>query len=188
MLLLPVPFSVLFCCFFCCFSVVLGAVSCGGAVACLLSFVWAVFVFSSVWCVYPLFSGMSFCGWGFSPFVLFGVSPVFCLWASIILTFSKKKRANSFGGRIPDTFGQLRNLKYLHLGRTNLSGTVPPSIFNISSLVVLFLSLNSLSGSLPLNIGFNLPNLETFVINNNDFTGMLPNSFSNASNIAQIDF
>ncbi|KAL5799777.1 hypothetical protein ACOSQ4_032661 [Xanthoceras sorbifolium] len=64
---------------------------------------------------------------------------------------------------------------------------VPPPIFNISSLTDIFFPLNRLYGSLPHNIDYDLPKLKYFSISHNNFTGTLPYSLSNISNLEKID-
>ncbi|KAK0572173.1 hypothetical protein LWI29_027267 [Acer saccharum] len=92
---------------------------------------------------------------------------------------------NSLVGRIPDMLGQLRQLTYVNLAVNKFFGMVPASIYNISSLERLVLGSNRLNGSLPPNIGFTLPNLKLFVISYNEFTGSLPDSISNSSNLVK---
>lgn len=61
------------------------------------------------------------------------------------------------------------------------------SIFNISSLELIYPLENRLEGSLPVNIGFSLPNLEDLSVRQNNYTGSLPHSLSNASNLQLLD-
>ncbi|CAN1838552.1 Receptor kinase-like protein Xa21 [Linum perenne] len=97
---------------------------------------------------------------------------------------------NQLGGRVPDTLGQLHNLMRLYLNFNNLSGEIPASIFNLTSLTDLSFGLNyQLHGSLPWNLGLTLPHLENFDVAFNQFTGSVPPSLSNASDLVllQID-
>ncbi|CAN1295333.1 Probable LRR receptor-like serine/threonine-protein kinase At3g47570 [Linum perenne] len=72
----------------------------------------------------------------------------------------------------------------LDLTFNNLSGEIPTSIFNLSSLTDLWFGYNyKLHGSLPWNLGVTLPNLENFDVAANQFTGSVPPSLSNASNL-----
>ncbi|CAN1295341.1 Probable LRR receptor-like serine/threonine-protein kinase At3g47570 [Linum perenne] len=91
---------------------------------------------------------------------------------------------NQLSGSIPDTLGRLKSLKELDLNDNNLSGEISDSIFNLSSLTDLWFGFNyKLHGSLPWNLGVTLPNLENFDVADNQFTGSVPPSLSNASNL-----
>ncbi|CAN1295329.1 Probable LRR receptor-like serine/threonine-protein kinase At3g47570 [Linum perenne] len=95
---------------------------------------------------------------------------------------------NQLSGRVPDTLGRLQNLMQLDLTFNNLSGEIPTSIFNLSSLTDLWFGYNyKLHGSLPWNLGVTLPNLENFDVAANQFTGSVPPSLSNASNLIGLD-
>ena len=65
---------------------------------------------------------------------------------------------------------------------------IPPSLYNLSSIIIFALGKNKLSGSLPTNLFLTLPHLQWFVIFENQFTGSLPVSLSNASELQQIVF
>ncbi|CAN1836893.1 Receptor kinase-like protein Xa21 [Linum perenne] len=91
---------------------------------------------------------------------------------------------NQFNGRVPDTLGRLKSLMALSLNINNFSGEIPASIFNLSSLKDLWLGYNyQLRGNLPWNLGMSLPNLDNFDVAFNQFTGSIPPSLSNASNL-----
>ncbi|KAJ9178362.1 hypothetical protein P3X46_010250 [Hevea brasiliensis] len=90
-------------------------------------------------------------------------------------------------GNIPDELGRLTSLTFFSFGLNKLSGVFPLSIFNISSLNVISIPQNKLCCSLPNNIGFTLPNLQSFSISNNLFSGPIPNSFCNASQLEMLD-
>ncbi|KAF5750843.1 putative LRR receptor-like serine/threonine-protein kinase [Tripterygium wilfordii] len=94
---------------------------------------------------------------------------------------------NSLEGHIPDSLGRLKTLNFLGLGLNRLSGTIPPSVFNLSSVTVFTLPFNQLQGTLPSDLGFTLPNLQVLNIGHNSFTGSLPVSLSNASNLLEFD-
>ncbi|XP_050289231.1 receptor kinase-like protein Xa21 [Quercus robur] len=90
---------------------------------------------------------------------------------------------NVLGGQIPSALGQLRSLEYLALGGTKLSGLIPSSLYNLSSIIVFSLGGNELSGSLPTDLFLTLPHLQWLQISENQFTGSLPTSLSNASEL-----
>ncbi|XP_030544200.2 probable LRR receptor-like serine/threonine-protein kinase At3g47570 [Rhodamnia argentea] len=90
---------------------------------------------------------------------------------------------NSIGGNIPSEIGKLVNLNSMSLEDNLLTGEIPQEVFNISSLQLLSLMDNSLSGSLPSSSELSLPNLEKLYLANNDFSGNIPQYFSNFSNL-----
>ncbi|XP_071719966.1 uncharacterized protein [Rutidosis leptorrhynchoides] len=90
---------------------------------------------------------------------------------------------NNFHGSIPDTLGQLSNLLYFGFGSNNLSGVLPPSFFNISSLTTIDLLDNQIGGNLPQDISQRFPRLVNLNLPTNKFTGHIPVSLSNASNL-----
>nr|XP_043633400.1 probable LRR receptor-like serine/threonine-protein kinase At3g47570 [Erigeron canadensis] len=90
---------------------------------------------------------------------------------------------NYLHGNIPHTLGQLYNLQVISFGFNLLYGASPPSLFNLTSSKVFSISYNEISGSFPKDIGLQLPNLELFEIYGNKFTGNIPFSFSNCSNL-----
>ncbi|XP_031250753.1 probable LRR receptor-like serine/threonine-protein kinase At3g47570 [Pistacia vera] len=69
---------------------------------------------------------------------------------------------NQFDGRIPATLGQLKRIQLIELEEI------------------------SYQGSLPLDLGFTLPNLEVLMVGGNQFTGPIPPSISNASNLREL--
>nr|XP_023900157.1 receptor kinase-like protein Xa21 [Quercus suber] len=109
-----------------------------------------------------------------------GIPPFFGNFSSLQVLSAIE---NVFGGHIPDALGQLRSLNVLGLFSNKLSGLIPLSLYNLSSLTVLALSKNKLSGSLPTNLFLTLPHLQWFQTFENQFTGSLPISLSNASEL-----
>nr|GEW78070.1 receptor-like kinase TMK4 [Tanacetum cinerariifolium] len=65
----------------------------------------------------------------------------------------------------------------IDLPSLSLTGTLPPDLNNLSSLIKLDVRKNMLSGSIPL---FNLTNLETLLLDSNNFT-FFPKDFFNGS-------
>ncbi|KAH9669147.1 protein kinase domain-containing protein [Citrus sinensis] len=94
---------------------------------------------------------------------------------------------NRLHSRVPESLGQLRSLSFLDISENAFSGMFHSSIFNISSLELIYPLENRLEGSLPVNIGFSLPNLEDLSVRQNNYTGSLPHSLSNASNLQLLD-
>ncbi|KAG8633666.1 hypothetical protein MANES_18G124300v8 [Manihot esculenta] len=95
---------------------------------------------------------------------------------------------NNLEGSIPIELGRLKSLNIFAVGVNRLSGLIPPSLFNITSLTYLAVTNNQLTGNLPDNICFTLPNLQNVVIGGNYFSGPIPNSLSNASQLLRVDF
>lgn len=63
---------------------------------------------------------------------------------------------------------------------------IPPSIFNLSSFSLFSVSINKLQGTLPANLGIAFPSLEYLGLNANQFSGSIPGSISNASNLVHL--
>ncbi|CAL5348221.1 unnamed protein product [Camellia sinensis] len=91
-------------------------------------------------------------------------------------------------GKIPGEIARLRHLTYVQLSMNNLSGKVPSGLYNISTIIYLSVVVNQLEGNIPPDIGTTLPNLKFFYLFGNLFTGTLPTSLSNASELESIDF
>ncbi|KAM3707319.1 hypothetical protein ACJW31_02G015800 [Castanea mollissima] len=94
---------------------------------------------------------------------------------------------NYFQGSIPGGLGRLSRLGFFCLSVNNLSSTIPHQLHNISSIYLFSVAYNQLHGSLPTNVGFTLPNLRRFFGSGNYFTGPIPGSFSNASQLLALD-
>ncbi|KAG8644353.1 putative receptor-like protein kinase At3g47110 [Manihot esculenta] len=90
-------------------------------------------------------------------------------------------------GNIPNEFGRLKSLEFFIAIGNNLSGTFPLSLFNISSVEEISIAGNKFMGSLPENIGITLPNLRRIAVGDNLFSGSIPNSFCNASQLEILD-
>ncbi|EOY27942.1 Leucine-rich repeat protein kinase family protein [Theobroma cacao] len=94
---------------------------------------------------------------------------------------------NSLQGAIPWEIGNLFNLEiFAAESNGGLTGGIPASIFNISSLTKLVLFNNSLSGSLPDNMCHHLSKLEVLIISLNEFSGHIPSSIGECSNLQNL--
>ncbi|CAH8304418.1 unnamed protein product [Eruca vesicaria subsp. sativa] len=97
--------------------------------------------------------------------------------------------SNNFSGELPmDTLLKMRELKKLDLSFNEFSGEMPESLTNLStSLLTLDLSSNNLSGQI-------LPNLcrspkatlQELYLQNNGFTGKIPVTLSNCSELVSL--
>ncbi|KAL6128114.1 hypothetical protein ACLB2K_071470 [Fragaria x ananassa] len=96
---------------------------------------------------------------------------------------------NNLVGTVPEEMGQLKNLWFFSISFGNLSGMLPPSIFNMSSMQVFSFSGNKFEGIVPLppSIDRNMPHLHTMFLGENEFSGQIPASFANASQLIELD-
>ncbi|MDY8138495.1 hypothetical protein [Aquimarina sp. 2201CG5-10] len=81
---------------------------------------------------------------------------------------------NNIDGQIPNSFGDLINLKDLTLSSNKLTGAFPQPILQLSNLTRLALSKTELSGTIPPSLFTNLPKLVYLYLNQNSFTGIIP--------------
>ncbi|XP_040384506.1 receptor kinase-like protein Xa21 [Oryza brachyantha] len=94
---------------------------------------------------------------------------------------------NYLHGNIPESLTRIQYLEELDLAYNSLTGTVPPSLYTISTLTYLGLGVNHLSGEIPINIGYTLPNIQTLVLEGNNFHGTLPASLVHAVNLQVLE-
>ncbi|KAL6868329.1 hypothetical protein ACP4OV_015174 [Aristida adscensionis] len=89
-------------------------------------------------------------------------------------------------GETPASIGNLKNLTYLYLASSSLTGTIPDSIFELAALETLDMSMNSLAGSIPAAIG-NLRSLWKIELYKNGFTGEIPPELGKLAALREID-
>ncbi|KAF3436816.1 hypothetical protein FNV43_RR19569 [Rhamnella rubrinervis] len=95
---------------------------------------------------------------------------------------------NNLHGSIPSSFGKWKSLVLLVLHSNNLTGTIPPSLYNISTIEMFAVAENQLHGTLPPDLGHTtLPNIQTFLLYENLFSGPIPITISNASSLIEFD-
>jgi len=89
---------------------------------------------------------------------------------------------NNIEGILPDSIGNLENLRVLELSFNRLSGELPLEIGQLTNLEFLIINGNNLNGSIPASIG-NLNALKELHLSSNGFTGVVPRTFGNLSNL-----
>ncbi|RDX84327.1 putative LRR receptor-like serine/threonine-protein kinase, partial [Mucuna pruriens] len=94
---------------------------------------------------------------------------------------------NNLEGDIPQEICRLKRLTIVALDFNKLSGTFPSCLFNMSSLTVISATGNQFNGSLPPNMFHTLPNLLVLYIYDNQISGQIPFSITNASILLELD-
>jgi len=109
-----------------------------------------------------------------------------CSWYGVICIGGRVDgiwlQGNKLSGSIPESIGNLSNMRYLALYNNQLSGSIPESIGNLSKLLAIYIWSNHLSGNIPESIG-NLSELFNLRLDNNQLSGSIPESISNLSNL-----
>uniref|UniRef100_A0A0E0R4T1 Receptor kinase-like protein Xa21 n=1 Tax=Oryza rufipogon TaxID=4529 RepID=A0A0E0R4T1_ORYRU len=91
---------------------------------------------------------------------------------------------NSFTGEIPLSLGHLHHLRTIYLSNNTLEGAIP-DFTNCSSLKALRLNGNHLVGQLINNFP---PKLQVLTLASNNFTGTIPSSFANITELRNLNF
>ncbi|XP_045813915.1 probable LRR receptor-like serine/threonine-protein kinase At3g47570 [Trifolium pratense] len=104
---------------------------------------------------------------------------------SSIVIFSMGE--NDLVGNIPREMCFLKQLKLIAVHVNKLSGTFPSCLYNMSSLIMISAAYNNVNGTLPPNMFHTLPNLQMFLIGENNFSGHIPTSIANASTLTKFD-
>ncbi|XP_048434605.1 receptor-like protein EIX2 [Pyrus x bretschneideri] len=99
--------------------------------------------------------------------------------------------SNNITGDITDFVDRLsacinNSLERLDLGYNNLTGRLPDSLGNLKTLRFLKLWFNSFEGSIPKSIG-KLKSLEEFYISNNQMSGSIPEGLGQLSSLTALD-
>ncbi|XP_073112399.1 receptor-like protein EIX1 [Elaeis guineensis] len=108
---------------------------------------------------------------------------------------------NRISGEIPETIGNLLNLETLYLSDNTITGQIPRNMSNLCNLQWLDLSNNNFAGEITsliegfsecinnnkLDGGSILKSLILMVMNNNNFTGTIPESLGQLSMLADLD-
>ncbi len=89
-------------------------------------------------------------------------------------------------GSLPKELGQLKNLRYLNLGRQGFSGALPQEIGELTALTYLNIVTNKLSGELPESLG-KLKNLRTLSLGHNELEGAIPASIGELTQLETLN-
>lgn len=88
-------------------------------------------------------------------------------------------------GTIPNSIGDITNLRLISFRNNSFTGTIPPSIGNLEKLYFLDLAINKISGTIPSQLG-SLKNLTTFYLHENNIGGTIPPIFDNFENLTHL--
>ncbi|XP_057774641.1 systemin receptor SR160-like [Salvia miltiorrhiza] len=97
---------------------------------------------------------------------------------------------NNFSGELPvSALLKMSNLRNLVLSFNNFVGNLPDSLSKLQNLEVLDVSSNNISGLIPATLcgEDGTSSLRTLYLQNNMFTGTIPQSLSNCSNLVSLD-
>ncbi|KAK4391230.1 Receptor protein-tyrosine kinase CEPR2 [Sesamum angolense] len=89
-------------------------------------------------------------------------------------------------GKIPESLGNLKNLYWLYLAGSNLTGEIPESIFELEGLGTLDICKNKISGNFPTSIS-KLKNLFKIELYQNNLTGEIPAGLANLTLLEEFD-
>ncbi|WJX49568.1 Receptor protein-tyrosine kinase cepr2 [Trifolium repens] len=87
---------------------------------------------------------------------------------------------------IPESLGNLKNLTWLYLRGSHLTGEIPESIYEMEALETLDISRNRLSGKISRSIS-RLKNIYKIELFSNNLVGEIPEELANLTNLQEID-
>ncbi|KAL3631310.1 Piriformospora indica-insensitive protein 2 [Castilleja foliolosa] len=93
---------------------------------------------------------------------------------------------NGLTGEMPQTIGNLFNLRRLNLAGNSFTGRIPDSFGGLNRLLILDISRNSLSGLMPLTFG-GLTSLLKLDLSKNKLNGKIPLEIGNLKNLTLLD-
>jgi hypothetical protein len=123
--------------------------------------------------------------------------PLFSLTGNVVL------RNNSFTGPVPNVFASFTRIQFFDLRNNFFSGPLPSTVFDVQTLRIAYFSNNNFNGTIPSNYGGpprlrdlwldgnmlngpipevegnQLRELSEFTLQNNNFTGDMPDSICN---------
>ncbi len=88
-------------------------------------------------------------------------------------------------GTLPESIGNLNELRYLYLNENNIGGALPASLWDLHHLVTMSLYFNQFSGTIPASIG-NLQAIEQIDLSVNQLEGSIPAELGNATNLSSL--
>jgi hypothetical protein len=94
--------------------------------------------------------------------------------------------SNQITGPIPDSLGNLTHLEEACFTNNSLTGPIPDTLDGMSSLLKLSFNENLLSGEIPASLG-NLTNLTKFSLGYNQLTGSIPDSLGQLIHVERIE-
>ncbi|WP_158594718.1 Ig-like domain-containing protein [Ulvibacterium marinum] len=113
-----------------------------------------------------------------------------CDWFGVIVqngtVITLQLQSNGVNGTLPETMGNLPNMKLLDLSDNGLLGQIPASLGSVLELENLLLPNNNLTGVLPTSLG-SLSNLMTMDLSNNNLQSQIPISFCNLTNLTDLN-
>ncbi|KAJ1413965.1 Leucine-rich repeat [Sesbania bispinosa] len=112
------------------------------------------------------------------------LGPKFPIWLKHLRELKVLDISNS--GKIPDSFGTLRQIESMHLNNNNFSGEIP-SLILCSNLRVIDFGDNNLQGTLPAWVGHHLNQLIVLRLQANKFQGNIPISLCNLLSLQVLD-
>lgn len=89
---------------------------------------------------------------------------------------------NNIKGELPETIGNLKNLRILEMSFNKINGDLPTTLRNLNKLEVLAFNGNEITGTIPASIG-EISNLKQLHLSSNKLTGSVPDSMNNLSEL-----
>lgn len=120
-------------------------------------------------------SSSDHCGW-------YGVT---CVYTNHNITTGLSLKGNNLVGSLPDSIGNLGDLKELYLGNNKISGPIPETLSTITQLRDMDMSYNQLTGPLPkyiynqkVNVTYPIGTLlRSLDLSNNQLAGQIPDTW-----------
>ena len=94
---------------------------------------------------------------------------------------------NTLYGSIPKSIGKLKKLWFLDLETAKYLRSGFENLFNLSSLQYMHLSLAGINGTLPDEFGLYFPAMIECLLPGNRFTGNIPSTMANMTNLKQLN-